>query len=115
MGKRFACYIVGAIAAVLLVGTLFNGGPVTYTSVPAALLFGAAVGSLMALVKPLFAQARVNLGWLVFSLLALVLNAILFLVGGLAIPGIDVTIGGALIGGFVAGIASGIAFAIVDG
>ena len=111
---RLVPYIAGGMAAVLLIGTVFGDRLATYEDEVSVLLFGAALGALTFLVKPLISTISLPVTCLTFGLFALVIDAIFFALAARIAPGVEVTWLGAFVGGMVAAMISGIVFSIID-
>lgn len=111
---RLVSYIIGSMVAVLALGTLLGDRYVTYDDEVSVLVFAAVLGVLSAFVKPVLQVLTLPLTCLTFGLFALVLNALLFGLAAAVTPGVEVTIGGAVIGAIMASVASGIVFSVVD-
>jgi putative membrane protein len=114
MTARIVAYIVGSIVAVLSVGEIFQSSLVTYRSEEAVILFGAILGILIALVKPVLQAISVPISCITFGLFALVINAFLFWLAARLTPDMSVTIWGALVGGIFASVINGVVFSVVD-
>ena len=74
MVARVVAYMLAASVAVLTAGEIFQGGIITYTSVPAVLAFGLIVGLLNAFVKPVLQIVVAPLSCLTFGLISGALN-----------------------------------------
>lgn len=110
---RFVAYAVAAIVATLIVARL-SADWISFTTTEALLVFGAVIGMINAIIKPVLKVITFPLSCLTFGLFAIVLNALLFGFGAWLTPGITVTWEGALFASIVASLASGIIFAVVD-
>jgi putative membrane protein len=111
---RLIAYMAGGMVAVLLIGTVFGDRLATYDDEASVLLFGAALGVLTFLIKPIIAFVSLPITCLTFGLFALVINAVFFGLAARIAPGVDVTWIGALAGGVVASAVTGVVFSILD-
>lgn len=111
---RLVAYMAGGIVSVLLIGTVFGDRLATYDDEVSVLLFGAALGALTFLVKPLITAISLPVTCLTFGLFALVIDAVFFALAARIAPGVDVTWLGALAGGIVASAVTGVVFSILD-
>lgn len=111
---RVVSYMAAACVAVLVAGQIFQGGIITYTSVPAVLVFGLLVGVLNAFVKPVLEIATAPLSCLTFGLISGALNFLIFGVGAIIVPGIEANIWGVLVGTVLTTAISGVIYAILD-
>lgn len=114
MVGRLVAYIVGAVVAVLALGTIFGDNFVTYERTAAVLVFGIFLGVLSTFIKPVITLFTLPITCLTFGLFALVINAALFGLAAWLTPGIEVTFWGAVIGAVLVSIASGVIFSVVD-
>ncbi len=114
MVARVVAYMLAACVAVLTAGEIFQGGIVTYTSVPAVLAFGLIVGLLNAFVKPVLAIVIAPLSCLTFGLISGALNFLIFGLAAVIAPGIDANIWGVLVGTVLTTAISGVIYAILD-
>ena len=114
MVGRVVAYMLAACVAVLTAGEIFNGGIITYTSVPAVLFFGLVLGLLNAFVKPVLEIVAAPLSCLTFGLISGALSFLLFAVAAIVVPGIDADIWGILVGTILTTAISGVIYAILD-
>lgn len=110
---RIVAYAVAAIVATLIVNAI-STDLITFTTTEALVIFGAVIGVIDAVIKPVLKLITFPLSCLTFGLFAIVLNWILFGFGAWLTPGVAVTWGGALVASLVASLASGLIFAVVD-
>lgn len=110
---RIVAYAVAAIVATIIVNAV-SAELVRFTTTQALVIFGAVVGVIDATIKPVLKFITFPLSCLTFGLFAIALNAILFGFGAWLTPGVAVSWGGALVASLVAGLASGLIFAVVD-
>lgn len=114
MVARVVAYMLGASVAVLTTGEIFQGGIITYTSVPAVLFFGLVLGLLTAFVKPVLQIITAPLSCLTFGLISGALSFLLFGAASIVVPGIDANIWGILVGTVLTTAISGVIYAILD-
>ena len=114
MVARVVAYMLAASVAVLTAGEIFQGGIITYTSVPAVLMFGLLVGVLNAFVKPVLKVVAAPLSCLTFGLIAGALNFLIFGAAAAIAPGIDANIWGVMVGTVLTTAISGVIYAILD-
>jgi len=114
MVARVVAYMLAASVAVLTVGDIFQGGIITYTSVPAVLVFGLIVGVLNAFVQPVLQIVAAPRSCLTFGLISGALNFLVFGAGAVIVPGIDASIWGVLAGTVLTTAISGVIYAILD-
>lgn len=110
---RIVAYAVAAIVATLIVNAI-SADLISFATTEALVTFGAVVGVINAVIKPVLKVITFPLSCLTFGLFAIVLNAILFGFGGWLTPGVAMTWGGALVASIIASLASGLIFAVVD-
>lgn len=106
--------MLAASVAVLTAGEIFQGGIITYTSVPAVLMFGLLVGLLNAFVKPALELVTAPLSCLTFGLISGALNFLIFGAAAAIVPGIDASIWGVMVGTVLTTAISGVIYAILD-
>ena len=87
MVGRFVAYMLAACVAVLVAGEIFQGGIITYTSVPAVLFFGLVLGLLNAFVKPVLEIIAAPLSCLTFGLISGALSFLIFGAAATSCPG----------------------------
>jgi putative membrane protein len=114
MVGRFVAYMLAACVAVLVAGEIFQGGIITYTSVPAVLFFGLVLGLLNAFVKPVLEVVAAPLSCLTFGLISGALSFLIFGAAAIVVPGIDANIWGVLVGTVLTTAISGVIYAILD-
>lgn len=114
MVARVVAYMLAACVAVLTVGEIFQGGIITYTSVPAVLAFGLLVGILNAAVHPVLKTIAAPLSCLTFGLISGALNFLIFGAAAVIAPGIDASFWGVLVGTVLTTAISGVIYAILD-
>ncbi|MEJ7761257.1 MAG: phage holin family protein [Thermomicrobiales bacterium] len=112
--KRLIAYIVGAIVATLVVGSISEQRLVKYEDRESVIIFALVVGLISAYIKPVLKILTLPLTCLTFGLFALVLNAALWGVAARLTPGIETTFWGAVAGSVITSIASGIVFSVLD-
>jgi putative membrane protein len=111
---RLLAYIVAGMAAVLIVGTVFGERMVEYDDQAAVLVFGAMLGLLTFFIKPIVTLVSFPITCLTFGLFALVINAGFFAFAAWAVPGIETTWLGAVVGGITASVLGGIIYSVFD-
>lgn len=114
MVARVVAYMLAASVAVLTAGEIFQGGIITYQSVPGVLAFGLVLGLLNAFVKPVLEMVAAPLSCLTFGLISGALSFLLFGVAAVIAPGIDANIWGILVGTVLTTAISGVIYAILD-
>lgn len=114
MVARVVAYMLAASVAVLTAGEIFQGGIITYTSVPAVLAFGLVLGLLNAFVKPVLEMVAAPLSCLTFGMISGALSFLLFGIAATIAPGIDANIWGILVGTVLTTAISGVIYAILD-
>jgi len=112
--KRLIAYLVGAIVATLVVGSISDQRLVRYEDRESVIVFALIVGVVSAYIKPVLKVLTLPLTCLTFGLFALVLNAVLWGLAARIAPGIEATVWGAIVGSAITSIAAGIAFSILD-
>ncbi|MGH2551442.1 MAG: phage holin family protein [Thermomicrobiales bacterium] len=111
---RLLAYIVAGMASVLILGTVFGDRMVEYDSEVAVLVFGAALGLLVFFIKPIVTLISLPITCLTFGLFALVINGAFFGLAAFVVPGVDVTWLGAVVGGVISSVLSGIIYSVFD-
>jgi putative membrane protein len=107
-------YVLAAGLAALTVGSISEQRLVAYDSRTAIFTFALLLGLINATIRPVLRILTLPLTCLTFGLFALVLNAALFGLAARLTPGITVSTWGALLGGIVASIASGVIYSVID-
>src|SRR5262245_50989623 len=87
LGRALVVWVVEAVSLVILAWILPG---VTLTSFTAALATALALGLLNAVLRPLVLLGAMNLGIIVFTLIAFVLNAVIVLLASSWLPGFTV-------------------------
>lgn len=72
------------------------------------------MGVINAFIRPVVRLISLPITCLTFGLFAVVINAVLFWIGGYIVPGIDVTAMGAVVGAIISSLAAGIMFSVFD-
>jgi putative membrane protein len=111
---RWIAYVIGSLVAILALGTILGNDFVSYSSEGGVIAFALVLGSLLTFIKPVADMISLPLTCLTFGLFAIVINALLFGAAAAIVPGVDLSVWGALIGSIMASIASGVIFSIVD-
>ncbi len=112
--KRLIAYVIGAIVATLVVGSISEQRLVSYEDRGSVIVFALIVGVVSAYIKPVLKILTLPLTCLTFGLFALVLNAALWGLAARLTPGIEATLWGAVAGSVITSIASGIVFSVLD-
>lgn len=115
---RFIAYMVATVVATLALGTI-SERLISFDRAENVLIFALVLGAINAYIKPIVKVLTLPLTCLTFGLFAIVLNAMLFWLGGYIVEEfIDeafmVSWWGALLGSVLVSIASGIIFTVVD-
>jgi uncharacterized membrane protein YvlD (DUF360 family) len=111
---RLISYIAAAAVAALLVATISAERLVSYASVPALALFALLLGLLDAAIWPLLGRMPALSGCWPFTLAAFLLNAAIFWLAGQVVPGMTVSMPGAIAGGAIGAIAAAAVFTMLD-
>ncbi len=110
---RLVAYLIGSLLAVLIVGSI-SERLVDYEDREAVLIFALVLGFANAYVRPAVRIVTLPLTCLTFGLFALVVNAAFFGAAAWLVPGIDANFWGAVLGGAIASIVSGIIYSVID-
>ena len=111
---RLVAYVIGAMVAVLALGTLLGDRFIRYGDRESILVFAVILGLLSAFVKPVLKLLTLPLSCLTFGAFALVINAAMFGLAARLAPEIEVSLWGAVIGAIMTSVASGIIFSVLD-
>lgn len=114
MIARLTAYVLAAGVAALIVGSVSEQRLVAYDSRTAIFTFAVLLGLINATIRPVLRLLTLPLTCLTFGLFAAVLNALLFALAARLTPGVVVSTWGAILGGIVASIASGVIYSVVD-
>ena len=114
MIARFVAYAIAAAVAALLAASISQERLVSYSSVEAVAVFALAMGLLDTSIVPVLRVVTFPLTCLTFGLFALLLNAGVFGLAALVAPGMVVTFWGAVLGGIIASITSGVVYSLMD-
>lgn len=112
--RRLLTYIIGAIVATLVVGSISEQRLVEYESREAIFIFALLVGLISAYIKPVLRILTLPLTCLTFGLFAFVLNAALWGLAAWLTPGMDVTFWGAVVGSLLTSLTASVIFSLVD-
>jgi putative membrane protein len=112
--RRLLTYIIGAIVATLVVGSISEQRLVEYENREAIFIFALIVGLISAYIKPVLSLLTLPLTCLTFGLFAFVLNAALWGLAARLTPGMDVTFWGAVVGSLLTSLTAGVIFSLVD-
>lgn len=110
---RIFAYALAAIVAALATSTISRDW-FSFDSSESVLLFGAVMGFINAFIKPVVRVISIPLTCLTFGLFALLINALLFALGGAIVPGIEISNWGAVAGAIIASLAAGLMFSVFD-
>ncbi len=112
--NRLIAYLVAGLLAVLIAGFISQERLIGYEDRASVLIFALVLGAINAYIRPVIQLLALPLSCLTFGLFSLVVNAALFGVAAWLVPGITVSILGALVGAVITGILSGVIFSILD-
>ncbi len=112
--NRLIAYLFASMLGVLAIGTVSEQRLVAYDDRVSILIFALLLGAINAYIKPILKILTLPLSCLTFGLFALVLNAALFGLAAWLVPGIRSTTVGALLGGVVVSLLSGIIYSVLD-
>ena len=110
---RIFAYALAAIVAALATSTISQTW-FSFDDSGSVMLFGAVMGVINAFIKPIVSFLSMPISCLTFGLFAFVINAALFALGAYIVPGIDVSVWGAIIGSIIASLAGGVMFSVLD-
>lgn len=110
---RVIAYGIAAIVATLILGTI-SSRLLSFDEPSTVLLFGLVIGVINAFIKPIVALLTLPITCLTFGLFAVVVNTVLFYLGGTLTPGMEMSWWGAIFGSILASMASGLMFSVVD-
>lgn len=110
---RIVAYALAAIVAALGISSISREW-FSFDSSASVLLFGAAMGVINSVIRPVVKTISLPITCLTFGLFAFVINALLFALGAALIPGVEVSGWGAFVGGIMASLASGLIFSVFD-
>ena len=110
---RIIAYALAAIVAALATSTISREW-FSFDSSESVMLFGVLMGVINAYIKPVVKLISIPLTCLTFGLFALVINAGLFALGAALLPGIEITVAGAVVGSIIASVAAGLMFSVFD-
>jgi len=110
---RFIAYVVAAMVATLVLGTISERF-ITFDRAETVLLFAVVLGVLNAVIKPVVQLLTLPITCLTFGLFAIVVNASMFWLGAYITPNLAVSWLGALIGSILVSVASGLIFTVLD-
>ncbi len=110
---RIIAYALAAVVAALATATISERF-FSFDSAESVIIFGLVMGVINAFIKPVVSFLSMPISCLTFGLFAFVINAALFGLGALVVPGIEVSWVGALIGSIIASLAGGVMFSVLD-
>ncbi len=112
--RRLLTYIIGAIVATLVVGSISEQRLVDYQTREAIFIFALLVGLISAYIRPVLGLLTLPLTCLTFGLFAFVLNAALWGLAAWLTPGMNVTFWGAVVGSLLTSLTASVIFSLVD-
>jgi putative membrane protein len=110
---RIIAYALAAVVAALGTATISERF-FSFDSAESVIIFGIVMGVLNAFIKPVVSFLSIPISCLTFGLFAFVINAALFGLGAYLVPGIEVSMWGAVIGSIIASLAGGVMFSVLD-
>ena len=105
---------IAGLLAVLLAGSISQERLIGYDDRGTVLVFALALGAVNAYIRPVIQLLALPLSCLTFGLFAVVVNAALFYAVASLVPGMTVTLVGALLGAVITSILSGVIFSLLD-
>ena len=114
MTRRLISYVLAAVVAALLVTTISAEWLVSYQSIPSVVLFALLLGLLDAAVAPTLARLPAVAGCWPFAFITFGLNVVLFWLAGSIVPGMTVSLAGAVVGAAIATAAAAAMFTLLD-
>ena len=112
--NRLIAYLVAGLLSVLIAGFISQERLIGYDDRESVLVFALVLGVINAWIRPIIQLLTLPLTCLTFGLFSVVVNAALFGLAAWLVPGITVSVLGALVGAVITGILSGIIFSILD-
>jgi putative membrane protein len=112
--NRLIGYIVAALLGVLITGAISENRLVGYEESQSALFFALVLGVINAYIKPVISLVSIPITCLTFGLFALVINATLFGIAAWLVPGVTASFWGAVLGGLLTSLLSGLIFSVLD-
>lgn len=112
--NRLIAYLVAGLLSVLIAGFISQERLIGYEDRESVLIFALVLGAINAYIRPLIQLLALPLTCLTFGLFSLVVNAALFGLAAWLVPGITVSVLGALVGAVITGILTGVIFSILD-
>ena len=112
--NRLIAYLVAGLLSVLIAGFISQERLIGYDDRESVLVFALVLGAINAYIRPVIQLLTLPLTCLTFGLFSIVVNAALFGLAAWLVPGITVSVLGALVGAVITGILSGIIFSILD-
>lgn len=110
---RIFAYALAAMVAALATSTISKEW-FSFDSSQSVLVFGAVMGVIDAFIRPLVRTISIPVTCLTFGLFAFVINALLFALGASIVPGIELTMPGAILGSLISSVAAGLIFSVFD-
>ncbi len=112
--NRLIAYLVAGLLSVLIAGFISQERLIGYEDRESVLIFALVLGAINAYIRPVIQLLALPLTCLTFGLFSLVVNAALFGLAAWLVPGITVSVLGALVGAVITGILTGVIFSILD-
>lgn len=112
--NRLIAYLIAGLLSVLIAGFISQERLIGYEDRESVLVFALVLGGINAYIRPVIRLLALPLTCLTFGLFSLVINAGLFGLAAWLVPGITVSVAGALVGAVITGVLSGIIFSILD-
>ncbi len=112
--NRLIAYLVAGLLAVLIAGMISQERLIDYDDREAVLIFALVLGAINAYIRPVIQLLTLPLSCLTFGLFSVVVNVALFGLAAYLVPGITVTLLGAIVGAVITSVLSGIMFSILD-
>ena len=112
--NRLIAYLVAGLLAVLIAGLISQERLIGYDDRTSVLIFALVLGVINAYIRPVIQLLALPLSCLTFGLFSVVVNVALFGLAAWLVPGVTVSVVGALVGAIITSVLSGIIFSILD-
>ncbi len=112
--NRLIAYLIAGLLAVLISGFISQERLIGYDDRESVLVFALVLGAINAYIRPVIQLLTLPLSCLTFGLFSVVVNAALFGLAAWLVPGITVSVPGALVGAVISSVLSGVIFSILD-
>ena len=112
--NRLIAYLVAGLLAVLIAGAISQERLIGYDDRTAVVVFALVLGVINAFIRPVIQLLALPLTCLTFSLFSVVVNAALFGLAAWLVPGVTVSLAGAVVGAIITSVLSGVIFSILD-